>query len=235
MTAQVPLLETLEQEGGDRRGITVSAADVPLSRIISDLSEVERWLSDYVAQPHSEIGRTGAVCPFVAPSIDAGSMMIRLDYAVTGHQVDELVASLMAHVNEFASAAVPERKRLLRSVLVVLPCLTGSGRANLDATYSVLKASAVRRGLMVGQFHEDCDQRAIRNSGFRVSRSPVPLLAVRFMALHDILFLGEDRRMFEEYRRRFGRHHDTGRVRDASLRTAYAAAMHAHPDSVRPS
>lgn len=226
--SQLPAVQTSPRDPSPARDVTVSAAGVPVAQITSDLEVVDRWLSGYIAQPHHELGRTGAVCPFVAPAIAAGSAVIRFDYEVLGEDRDELTALLTEHVREFAASDVPARKRLLRTVLLVLPALTHTGRSNLDSIYPAVKAQAVRQGLMVGQFHEDCDQRAIRNSGFRVSLAPVPLFAIRFMAIHDVLFLGEDRDMFREYRRSFGTHHELGRVRDAALRAAYAAAMVTH-------
>jgi heptaprenyl diphosphate synthase len=46
-----------------------------------------------------------------------------------------------------------------------------------------------------------------------VSRSPIPLMAIRHMALHDILFLGENAEWFQEYNVRFGhRFHDLDKV-----------------------
>jgi arylformamidase len=62
---------------------------------------------------------------------------------------------------------------------------------------------------MIGQFHDRCDERAAHNPDFRVSHSPVPLAAIRRMAVHDVLFLRERREWFEGYVARFGRRYRT--------------------------
>lgn len=60
---------------------------------------------------------------------------------------------------------------------------------------------------MVGQFHKNCDDRSVHNKEFRVSLSPIPLIAIRHMARHDILFLGQEnskKEWFLHYNLRFG-------------------------------
>ena len=49
----------------------------------SALETVEEWLTEYISASHPEIGRTGPICPFVAPSRKNRTMEIRLRLA--GH------------------------------------------------------------------------------------------------------------------------------------------------------
>jgi heptaprenyl diphosphate synthase len=82
---------------------------------------------------------------------------------------------------------------------------------------------------MIGQFHPECAEPAARNPAFRVSRSPVPLVAIRFMAVHDILFLGEQANWFAQYHRRFGaRHRRQSNGIDPVLTTLYYKALAVH-------
>ncbi|MEU9472319.1 DUF6875 domain-containing protein [Streptomyces avermitilis] len=39
---------------------------------------------------------------------------------------------------------------------------------------------------MIGQFHENCEVTAARNLRFAVSKAPLPLFAIRAIALHDV-------------------------------------------------
>ena len=74
----------------------------------------------------------------------------------------------------------------------------------LDFVQAKIKHKFVNSGLMVGQFHQNCNERGVYNRGFRVSISPYPLIAVRHMALHDIIFLKENEAWFKAYNIRFG-------------------------------
>ena len=89
--------------------------------------------------------------------------------------------------------------------------------------YETLKDAAVARGLMVAQFHPNCDVRAVRNEGFRVATSPMAAIAIRRMAPHDILFLDASAERFHEYEHRFNHHYQQGRIHDPLLMQKYRA------------
>jgi hypothetical protein len=59
----------------------------------------------------------------------------------------------------------------------------------LDALQARLKERFVREGLMVGQFHPQCEQGGLWNTDFRPLRAPIPLLAIRQMVTSDLPFL----------------------------------------------
>jgi heptaprenyl diphosphate synthase len=62
----------------------------------------------------------------------------------------------------------------------------------------------VENGIMIGQFHPKCHTAAVHDPAWRsVSVAPVPLIAMRKMVIHDILFLRE-KRWFLEYSKRYG-------------------------------
>ncbi|MFC8538819.1 DUF6875 domain-containing protein [Streptomyces sp. NPDC057249] len=195
-------------------------------RIGDDLAVTLAWVRDYVGQPSPELGRSGPVCPFVLPSLQNGAMRLRFHYGVDCTDKDRTRALLIEELKSFAALSEPPGRsgNSLDSVLVVLPDAGPAGWSLIDDLYPELKAAAVSMGLMVGQFHPDCDERAVHNGSFRVSKAPVCVIAVRHMALHDVLFLREKRRDFEAYWRRFGEHYAGDRVRDALLRRLYAKA-----------
>ncbi|MDJ0347242.1 hypothetical protein QMK19_39295 [Streptomyces sp. H10-C2] len=199
---------------------------VDLDRVLKD---VEGWLSDYIRQPHSELGRSGPVCPFVAPAQDADALEIRVRLVgLTPSQalIDEIVR---CGLDEFSEVDWKGGNPNLRSLLLVLPDLPPEHLHLLDAAHSALKPESVRRGLMLGQFHENCREKAARNPAFEVSWAPVPMVAIRSMAIHDVLFLGQRRDWFEEYARRFGaRHRNSAHGVDPLLTEVYERACAAH-------
>jgi uncharacterized protein DUF6875 len=168
------------------------------------LSVVDDWISTYVTKPHPEIGRTGPVCPFVEPSRRAGSLETSVRLVGSAPSLGLLTEIVRCSLAEFETMSWRTKNPNLRALLVVLADLPSDCLDLLDQAHAAVKSESVARGLMIGQFHSDCAETAARNPGFEVSRAPVPLVAVRLMAMHDVLFLRGKREWFEEYRRRFG-------------------------------
>ncbi|MFD4799202.1 DUF6875 domain-containing protein [Streptomyces anulatus] len=168
------------------------------------LDEVDEWLTGYITQPHVEIGRSGAVCPFVAPARRADAVETAVRLVGPAASLSLLKEVIRCGLEEFEQFPWRVANPSLRSLLLVLPDLPAEAFGRLDQAHAELKPEAVHRGLMIGQFHAACEEPAARNPAFLVSRSPVPLVAVRAMAVHDILFLGDRPDWFAEYHRRFG-------------------------------
>ncbi|MGO4422546.1 DUF6875 domain-containing protein, partial [Streptomyces sp. MCAF7] len=172
---------------------------------------IHDWLNGYIAQPNGRLGRGGAVCPFVAPSLRAGSLEIRVR-TVGSAPVAGTVIDMVRHaLDEFELIEWEGSNPALRSLLVAMPDLAPTECHLLDEAHRAVKSAAVRRGMMIGQFHPLCEEPAARNPGLPVNRSPVPLVAIRPMALHDVLFLKDRKEWFEEYHRRFGSHYKPSR------------------------
>ncbi|MFI1098515.1 DUF6875 domain-containing protein [Streptomyces sp. NPDC020917] len=195
-------------------------------RARTELPVVVAWLHDYIGRPHRNLRRKGPICPFVPAAMKGAQVRYDFHYEVTGADTAELTAMLLHRLNAFP---VPDTDGpSLESRVIILPDLGASGWAALDRAHAALKSGAVERGLMIGQFHPACDERSARNADFRVSRAPIPLLVVRRMASHDVLFLHQDPRWFAHYRRRFAEHYDSGGTTDPLMRTLYAQAQRHH-------
>ncbi|HKS45790.1 MAG TPA: hypothetical protein VJT49_11895 [Amycolatopsis sp.] len=172
---------------------------------------VQDWLTDYISRPNNSIGRTGPVCPFVSPSRRAGSLEIVVRPVGPDPDLAHVTDLLWAGLDEFHHVEWKGSNPALRSLIVVLPDLDEAACQLLDDAHHAVKPIAVRRGMMLGQFHPRCAEPATRNADFPVSRSPVPLVAIRSMALHDVLFLHQQQGWFAEYRRLFGSHYERGK------------------------
>jgi hypothetical protein len=191
---------------------------------------VDAWLREYVSEGDRRVGRSGPVCPFIPRALAQHDLKIHIRYEIDGSSELELSDKLRAAISEFSKAGRPPHNTgvLLESRLVVMPRLGPEGWERLDAVYAYLKDFAVESGLMIGQFHPCCDERAVRNPGFRVSVAPVAMLAIRHMAPHDILFLHHSGRWFKEYESRFRSHFQRGRIRDSLLLSLYNRARDRH-------
>ena len=179
------------------------------------------WVDEYVCRPHAEIGRRGVVCPFVPGMRRAGGLRVEVDLAIDGTDAAALEARVRAAIPVFEAIPLDARKK---SLVLLFPNLGEQHGATLDQVQAALKPDAVRLGLMLGQFHPASMEPAARNPGFLANRCPVPALAIRHMATHDILFLDHDREMFAAYDARFGERFARGRVPDRYLVGRYEAA-----------
>jgi hypothetical protein len=187
---------------------------------------VDVWLREYVSVADGRVGRSGPVCPFIPRALAERAVETRIRYDVDGSSESELDDELRAEIREFGEAGRPPPHSgvQLESRLIVMPRMGRTGWDCLDAVYAYLKNFAVESGLMIGQFHPRCDERAVRNPDFRVSVAPVAMLAIRHMAPHDILFLHNSEQWFKEYDLRFGSHFQRGRIRDSLLLAMYGEA-----------
>jgi hypothetical protein len=175
------------------------------------LSAVERWLAEYICQPHELLGRDGPVCPFVAPAQRARSLEARVRLLGPAPSRALIAELIRCALEEFHQIRWRGSNPTLRGLLVVLPDLPEDRLTLLDDAHREVKPDAVHRGMMIGQFHARCPEPAARNLNFPISRCPVPLVAFRSMALHDVLFLWQRKEWFEEYLRRFGGRYQMGK------------------------
>jgi heptaprenyl diphosphate synthase len=114
--------------------------------------------------------------------------------------------------------------RDLHSLIIAFPDLTETTAMLLDDLHDRLKDDVVRAGLMFAQFHPRCNVRSVRNGSVLVGCAPVPMLAFRRMAEHDILFLYTDAEWFGVYRSHFGHRFTAQEGIDSAVMQAFTTA-----------
>ena len=159
----------------------------------------------YLSAPHPDLGREGPVCPYTRPAMEASALFVAMDTSrsITGPTLRQH-ARLM--LREFHG--IPTRKERLKCLLFVFPNLGELQFGLIDETQKAMKVEFVMNGLMIGQFHPKCEEPGLWSSRFRPLKAPIPMLAVRHMAITDIAFLVSIDDCLAEYLRRFG---DEGR------------------------
>ena len=174
------------------------------------LMEIADWVKSFWARPHPDLGRPGAVCPFLPQALKSNS--IRLAAIRAKHlepsQVEEIV---LRYRNIFLEIEPQEREAALnKAILLVFPDIHIDDPSRLiDGVQEKLKPLFVEQGLMVGEFHNLTESPGLHKPNFRPIRSPIPILAIRFMVESDIPFLvGTDDiglriRYLEAYLQRF--------------------------------
>ncbi|MEU7500180.1 tryptophan 2,3-dioxygenase family protein [Streptomyces griseofuscus] len=174
---------------------------------INEIGDVRAWLTGFLARPHQDLGREGNVCPFVVPALRAKTLHVESVGYDSAAGWAGIADQMRCQIESYDGRVWPEGKESIASLVTVLRDMPDHHWPLLDEAQRHVKGEAVRRGLMIGQFHPDCPEPSVWNPGFAVSRAPQPLFAIRRMSLHDILFLHGDARHFSEYDRRFGDHY----------------------------
>jgi len=173
------------------------------------VGDLMQWMQQTLIAPQPELRRSKkskgeAVCPFLYPSIEKS--LCHISFA-SGEPADAASISreVESHVLQFDSLAPASRAlRDYASLIVLFPYAGNSIGAAMDQAHDDLKGKMIRSGFMIARFHPQCEIGSIWNKKMPVFRSPMSFFAIRYMALHDIYFLGDDREFFAEYDRRFG-------------------------------
>jgi hypothetical protein len=167
------------------------------------------WARNYLMKEHEEIHRPyfpQRVCPFVGASIKANCLYMVFHNELNGRDAVAIADQILKYARPFKEAPpISPNEQMIKALLIVFPNIEDRFMTVLDECHQMIKPKIVELGLMVGQFHPKCCERAIHNHRWNaVSRSPVPLMALRNMVMHDIMFLGDNEDTFKAYDKKFG-------------------------------
>lgn len=194
-------------------------------KMVSDSSTVLTWAQNYISQPHPDLGRDGAVCPFVQPSIEKDYFYLAMRYDVDGMDPLSIQQVLLDYADVFFECLpLCEPENVYKAIVVCFPNIPDHCARVLDTVHAQIKDVFVQKGMMIGQFYKDCPEPAARNPFFKISISPIPLVAMRYMSIHDILFLNTCKEWFMEYDKRFGNKYSANKVSSVTYREAYQEA-----------
>jgi hypothetical protein len=187
------------------------------------LIEIMEWLKNFLGRPHPNLGRTGAVCPFVPFSLKSNSIHLAVIHTkdLYPEQLEEIVRG---YRDIFLEMEVKEQELAInKAFLLIFPDVHIEDASKvIDSVQQKLKPLFVESGLMIGEFHKRNESPGLHNPNFRPLRSPIPLLAIRFMVEADLPFLHNPAdphlriRYLEAYLKRFGNQFtDETKIRNA--------------------
>lgn len=159
----------------------------------SPLKVILEWAREYLARPHPDLGRDGPVCPFVPHSLDQNRLHICVIESDPEDRTE--MERVVADCRSLFLSLDPKTgaESVTKTILVVFPRISCErAPALIDAIQAELKPVFVDDGLMLGQFHPENNEPGLWNHQFAPLRSPIPLLAIRFMVGGDIPFLKRD-------------------------------------------
>jgi hypothetical protein len=161
-----------------------------LQQDIAYLIETSQWLKTFLARPHPDLGRPGTVCPFVPKAINLDYIRLRV---IRSHNLvqQQVVNIVLPYLNTFLELEPTEPEDSLhKAILLVFPDISHEDAPRLiDSVQKQLKPLFVESGLMLGEFHKRNQTPGLHNPNFRPLRSPIPMLAIRFMVESDLSFL----------------------------------------------
>ncbi len=196
-TANLFLLEDLEDAS---RTATLAQADLDALRAVAD------WIKTFVARPHKDLGRAGAVCPFIPGSLERETLWLAPEQ-IADRDAPAVVELVDGYQRLFLDAHPGDGDDAKYKVIVVvftdLPADRAQGVFD-DVLEQLAAPSYAKDGIVFGPFHEGAEGSAIYNSSFHPFRSPVPFLFVRYGVVSDWKFFLDDEDWLNLWARRYG-------------------------------
>ena len=196
-TTNLFLLEDLEDV---RRTGELAEGDLDALRAVAD------WIKAFVVNPHKDLGRAGAVCPFVPGSLERKTLWLAPEQ-IADRDVPEVVEIMNGYRRLLLDTRPTDGDDVTYNVIVVVFSDLPADRAQ-GVFDDVLKQLAVpsyaEDGNLFGPFYEGNEGTAIYNSSFRPFQSPVPFLFVRHGVIGDWKFFLDDEEQLNLWARRYG-------------------------------
>jgi len=168
----------------------LTPSEVDSASDMGSAQEILKWVRDFLAQPHADLGRSGPVCPFVPHALKQGTLWLGVIEADPNNPIE--MEDLVSRYRTVFLKLEPQQgsEAIFKTIILVFPRVSSDQAPSLiDGVQKKLKPDFVDDGLMLGQFHELNDEPGLHNKEFRPLRSPIPLLAIRFMVKQDLPFL----------------------------------------------
>ena len=195
-TTNLFLLEDLEDASRTR---TLAEGDVEALQAIAD------WIKTFVVRPHEDLGRAGAVCPFVPGSLERKVLWLAPEQIAdrSGPDVVELVSGYKRLLLETQPTGGDDAYKVIVVVFTDLSADRAKGVFD-DVLNHLAVTSYADDGILYGPYYEGNEATAIYNSRFRPFQSPVPFLFVRPGVISDWKFFLDDEDWLNLWAGRYG-------------------------------
>ena len=163
------------------------------------------WMQSFVARGHPLLKRNDAVCPFVAYALEQKEIHVFLSELEQPTE-EQICALIRAQARIFFRLDDPDRnKRSLASLLIMFPAWSEPSYDGLKIARERVKPDLLDAGLTLGEFYPGNPDRSIQSRDLVIASSPHPMLVLRNLAPHDVLFLRKQPDLLERYRKKFPR------------------------------
>ena len=180
----------------------------PLAKSDLDaLRKVADWINSFVTKPHKDLGREGAVCPFVPGALERKTLWLASEH-VADRSLTDVVQLMNGYKTQFLNTQPIDGDGVDNKVIVVVFTDLSADRAKGlfgDVLKQVALPSYEKDGILFGPFYEGNEGTAIYNSGFRPFQSPVPFLFVRQGVISDWKFFLDNDEWLKLWAHRYGK------------------------------
>jgi hypothetical protein len=173
---------------------------------LAALQAVADWIKTFVARPHKDLGRAGAVCPFVPGSLERKTLWLAPEQ-IADQSAPAVVELMNGYIRRLLDAQPTDGDdTTYKTIVVVFPDLPAErAQGVFDGVLQQLAVpSYAEDGILFGPFYEGNEGTAIYNSSFRPFTSPVPFLFVRLGVVSDWKFFLDNEDMLNLWARRYG-------------------------------
>jgi hypothetical protein len=195
--ANLFLLEDLEDGSRTRE---LAEGDLGALQAVAD------WIKTFVARPHKDLGRAGAVCPFVPGSLERKTLWLAPEQ-IADQSAAAVVELMNGYIRRLLDAQPTDGDDTkYKTIVVVFPDLPADRAQGVfdDVLQQLAVPSYAQDGILFGPFYEGNEGTAIYNSSFRPFTSPVPFLFVRLGVISDWKFFLDNEDMLNLWARRYG-------------------------------
>lgn len=188
------------------RAHRVAAAEGELTRArVEQARAMIEWMESFVAAPHPDLGRKGAVCPFVQKAMQLDRLFLAFHDEIDGRSRVALRAILLSYAKRLRERYPPDAADdALASYVIVFPNVPEARLPVLGRVHDETKSHLMQHDVMAAVFYRGCTKGGARNPRFALfANAALPCIVLRHMDLRDIVFLGHNRVAFERYRARY--------------------------------
>jgi Domain of unknown function (DUF6875) len=200
MAAQTANLYLLEDLDDANKTKPLAKSDLDALRKVAD------WIKSFVTKPHKDLGREGAVCPFVPGALEHKTLWLASEH-VADRSLTDVVQLMNGYKTQFLNTQPIDGDGVDNKVIVVVFTDLSADRAKGlfgDVLKQVAAPSYEKDGILFGPFYEGNEGTAIYNSGFRPFQSPVPFLFVRQGVVSDWKFFLDNDEWLKLWTHRYG-------------------------------
>jgi hypothetical protein len=200
MAAQTANLYLLEDLDDVNKTKPLAKSDLDALRKVAD------WIKSFVVKPHKDLGREGAVCPFMPGALERKTLWLASEH-VADRSLTDVVQLMNGYKTQFLNTQPIDGAGVDNKMIVVVFTDLSADRAKglfADVLKQVAAPSYEKDGILFGPFYENNEGTAIYNSGFRPFQSPVPFLFVRQGVISDWKFFLDNDEWLKLWTHRYG-------------------------------
>ena len=173
---------------------------------LSALRAVADWMQTFVVRPHKDLGREGAVCPFVPGALERKTLWLAPEH-IAGRSTADVVQLMNGYTTQLVHTQPIDGEGTDYKTIVVVFTDLPADRAGVlfgEVLKQIALSSYEKDGVLFGPFYQGNEGTALYNSSFKPFQSPVPFMFVRHGVVSDWKFLLGNDDMLNIWAHRYG-------------------------------